>query len=64
MNILKISYENLIIIVQVASNKSSLLLKTILQSTQTLHMLTMNIKTRIIYKSYKNAKQGGLGREV
>ncbi len=31
---------------------SSLLLKNILQDTQTLQLFTMNIKTEIIYKSY------------
>ncbi len=36
---------------QVASNKSSLFLKNILQSTQSLQLFTMNIKTESIYKS-------------
>jgi len=38
-------------------NKSSLLLKNILLNTQTLQLFMMNIKTKPIYKSYKNAKQ-------
>jgi hypothetical protein len=37
---------------QVAWNKSSLLLKTILQSTLTLQLFTMNVKTESFYKSY------------
>ncbi len=36
---------------QVPWNKSSLLLKKILQNTQTLQLFTMNIKTESIYKS-------------
>ncbi len=48
-------------IVQVASNKSSLLLKIILQKAQTLQLFTLNIKTESIYKSYKNAKLEGFG---
>jgi hypothetical protein len=39
-------------ITQVALNKSSLLLKFILQNTQTLELFTINSKTEIIYKSY------------
>jgi hypothetical protein len=37
-------------ITQVASNKSSVLLKYILQITQTLELLTINVKTEIIYQ--------------
>jgi hypothetical protein len=40
------------IIEQVALNKSSLLLMTILQNTQTLHLITKIIKTESIYKSF------------
>jgi hypothetical protein len=36
---------------QVALNKSSLLLKYILQNTQTLELLTINIKTEIIHQT-------------
>ncbi len=41
---------------QVASTKSSLLLKIIFPRTQTLQLLTMIIKTESIYKSNQNAK--------
>ncbi len=41
---------------QVACNKSSLLLKNILQNTQTLQLFTMNNKTESIKKFIKNAK--------
>ncbi len=41
-----------IMIEQVAWNESSLLLENILQTTQTLQLFTMNIKTESIYKSY------------
>jgi hypothetical protein len=37
---------------QVALNKSSLLLMTILQNTQTLQVFTQIIKTESFYKSY------------
>jgi hypothetical protein len=37
---------------QVAYNKSSLLLRNILQNTQTLGLFTMKNKTVCIYKSY------------
>ena len=40
------------IIKQVAWNKSSLLLKNILQNTQILQLLIKVIKTESIYKSY------------
>ncbi len=40
----------IIMIEQVASNKSSLLLKIVLQNAQTLQLFTINIKTEIIYK--------------
>ncbi len=36
---------------QIATNKSSLLLKNILQNTQILQLFTMVIKTESIYKS-------------
>ncbi len=49
---------------QVASNKSSLLQNNILQNAQTLQLFTINIKTEIIYKTYYNFDQPGLGREV
>jgi hypothetical protein len=45
---------------EVASNKSSLLLKNILQNPQTLQLFAINIKTGII----KNAKLEGLGWEI
>jgi len=41
---------------QVALNKSSLLLRNILQPTQTLQYFTIIIKTESIYKSNYNAK--------
>jgi hypothetical protein len=37
---------------QVPWNKSSVLLKNILQNTPTQQLFTMNIKTESIYKSY------------
>jgi len=37
---------------KVAWNKSSLLLKIILNKAQTLQIFTMDIKIKIIYKSY------------
>jgi len=45
----------------VAQNKSSLLLKNVLQNTQTLQLFTMNIKTEFFYK---HAKLEGLGRGI
>ncbi len=45
----------------VAQNKSSLLLKNVLQNTQTLQLFTMNFKTEIIYK---HANLEGLGRGI
>ncbi len=39
---------------QVAWNKSSLLLKNILQNTQILQLSKIKIKTENIYNSYKN----------
>ncbi len=39
-----------IMIEQVASNKSSLFLKNILENTQTLQLFTVNIKSECIYK--------------
>jgi hypothetical protein len=50
------------IVSQVACNKSSLLQKNILQKI--LQPFTMNITKESIYKSYKNAYLGGLGRET
>ncbi len=44
-------HPNTFTIGQVTYN-SSLLLKNILQNTQTLQLFTMNIKTESIYKSY------------
>jgi hypothetical protein len=44
--------NNLFIIEQISSNKSSLLLKIILQNSQTLQLSTMIIKTESIYKRY------------
>jgi hypothetical protein len=45
---------------QVASYKSSLLLKIILESTPTLQLFTIIIKTESIYKYNKYAKFEGL----
>jgi hypothetical protein len=42
---------------QVACNKSSLLLKNILQNTKTLQPFIMNIKTKYLQKLFKNKKQ-------
>jgi len=39
-------------IVDVVQNKSSLLLKIILQNMQILQLFTINMKTENIYKSY------------
>ncbi len=49
---------------QVAWNKSGLILKIILQNSQTLQLFTINIQTEMIYKSNKNAKQAALGLRV
>jgi hypothetical protein len=50
---------------QVAWNKSSsILLKIILQNTQTIQLFTMIIKTVSIYKSFLNAKLEDLGSET
>jgi hypothetical protein len=46
---------------EVASNKSSLLLRIILQKMQTLQLCTMNIKQKLLAKVVKNANQFGLG---
>ncbi len=51
----------LFMIEQVASVKSSLVLK-IQMKTQTFQLFTM--KTEIIYKSYKNAMVDGLGERT
>ncbi len=48
-------------ITEVTSNKSSLLLRIILQKTQTLRFCTMNIKHKLFTKVTKNANQFGLG---
>jgi hypothetical protein len=40
--------------------KIKLVANDFFQNTQTLQLLTMNIKTESIYKSYKNAKLLGL----
>ncbi len=40
------------VIEQVALNRSNLLLKNILQNTQTVQLFTINIETESIYKSY------------
>ncbi len=49
---------------QAAWNKTSLLLKNILQNTRTLQLFTMNIKQKVLTKVIKNAKLEGLGRET
>ncbi len=49
---------------QVVQNKSSLLPKVILQTTQTLQLFATNIKTESVYKSLKKAKLKGLGAET
>jgi hypothetical protein len=49
---------------QVAWNNSSILLKIILQNTQTLQLFTIITKTESINKSYLNAKLEGLGLET
>jgi hypothetical protein len=41
---------------QIAWNKSSLVLKKILQNTQTLQLFTMIIKSESIFKSYKKCQ--------
>jgi hypothetical protein len=45
---------------EAASNIRCLLLKIILQSTQTLQLFTINTKQKIFIKVIKNAKQQGL----
>jgi hypothetical protein len=54
----------LTIIERLAWNKSSFLLKRILQNTQTLQQFTVNIELESIYKSYKKCQAGGLGRKT
>jgi hypothetical protein len=49
---------------EVVQNKSSLLLKIILQNTQTLQLFTKIIKTGSIHKSYYNTRLEGLGSET
>jgi hypothetical protein len=46
---------------KVVLKKSSLLLKNILQPTQTLQQFTKIIKTERIYKSYEKCQAGRLG---
>jgi hypothetical protein len=46
---------------QVALNKAGLLLKIKLQTTRTLVLFIMNIKTEIIYKSYLRCQDARLG---
>jgi hypothetical protein len=53
-----------IIIEQVTQNKSSLLLKIILQNTQTLQLFMKIIRTEIISKSNLFAKLEGLAGET
>jgi len=47
-----------------AWNKSSLLMKIILQKTQMLQLFTIIIKTESSNKNIKNAKMEGLGVET
>ncbi len=42
---------------EAVQNKSSLILKIILQNPQTLQLSTINIKIDVIYKIYKNANR-------
>jgi hypothetical protein len=49
---------------QVVQNKSSLLPKIILQTTQALQLFTTMIKTESVYKSLKKAKLEGLSAET
>jgi hypothetical protein len=49
---------------QVVQNKSSLLPKIILQTTQTLQLFVTMIKTESINKSFKKAKLEGLSAET
>jgi hypothetical protein len=53
-----------IIIEQAAWNKSSLILKNILQNTKRLQLLKKIIKPKIIYKSNLDAKEEGLVGET
>jgi hypothetical protein len=46
---------------QGASNKSSLLLKNILQKAQTLKLFTITIKSESIYKSYLKCQVCNVG---
>jgi len=45
----------------VVQNKSSLLMRIIITNTQTLQLLTINIKTEIITKIIKKCQAPGLG---
>ncbi len=49
---------------QVACNKSSLLLKNILQDTQTLQLCTINLKTERICKSHYKCQDRSLGEDT
>jgi hypothetical protein len=49
---------------RVTSNKSNLLLKIILENTQTLQLFTKIIKTESKYKMNSDAKLGGLVDEI
>ncbi len=46
---------------EVAANKTSLLQKIILQNTQILQLLTVNIKSKLFTGVIKNAKQQSCG---
>ncbi len=52
------------VIEQVASNKSSLLLKVQMQNTQTLKLFRETIKIKNLQVLIKNAKLGGLGLDL
>ncbi len=49
---------------QVAWNQSSLIQKNIFQSTQTLRLFIINIRTESIYKGYQKCQAGSLGEET
>ena len=49
---------------EVAWNKSSLLLRNILQNLQTLQTFTINIKTESVCNSFFNGKLAGLGKKT
>jgi hypothetical protein len=52
------------IVVQIAWNTSSLLLKIILQKTQTLQLFKGQLKEKVFTKVIKNSKLEGLGSET